>query len=68
MLSAVRPNGDDSIEAFEAAGGARALLKQLESLLDLDAMTVTGKTLRENLAGFTCATRRSFVRWSRRSP
>ncbi len=53
VLSAVRPNGDDSIEAFDAAGGARAVMKQLERLLDLDAMTVTGKTLRENLAGFT---------------
>jgi dihydroxy-acid dehydratase len=47
----VRPNGDDSIEAFEAAGGARALLKQLEPLLERGAMTVTGKTLGENLAG-----------------
>jgi dihydroxy-acid dehydratase len=50
VLSAVRPNGDDSIEAFEAAGGARALLKQLESLLDLSARTVTGRTLGENLS------------------
>src|SRR5512138_175395 len=51
VLSAVRPNGDDTIDAFEAAGGARALLKQLGPLLDLDVLTVTGKTLRENLAG-----------------
>jgi dihydroxy-acid dehydratase len=51
VLSAVRPNGDDSIEAFDAAGGARALLKQLEPLLDTSALTVTGKTLGENLAG-----------------
>jgi dihydroxy-acid dehydratase len=51
VLAAVRPNGDDSIEAFEAAGGARAVLKQLEDRLDLDALTVTGKTLRANLAG-----------------
>jgi dihydroxy-acid dehydratase len=29
VLSAVRPNGPDSIEAFEAAGGAQALLQQL---------------------------------------
>ena len=50
VLSAVRPNGDDSIEAFEAAGGARALLKQLEPLLDTDVLTVTGQTLAENLA------------------
>jgi dihydroxy-acid dehydratase len=50
VLSAVRPNGQDSIEAFEAAGGARALLKQLAPLLDLNARTVTGRTLRENLS------------------
>jgi dihydroxy-acid dehydratase len=52
VLAAVRPNGDDSIEAFESAGGARAVLKRLEPLLDLDALTVTGRTLRDNLAGF----------------
>ena len=51
VLSAVAPNGTDTIDAFETAGGARALLKQLESLLDLDALTVTGRTLRDNLAG-----------------
>jgi dihydroxy-acid dehydratase len=50
VLSAVRPNGDDSIEAFEAAGGARALMKQLEPLLDTRVLTVTGKTLAQNLA------------------
>lgn len=51
VLSAVRPNGEDSIEAFEEAGGAAALLKQLEPRLDLDVLTVTGATLRENLTG-----------------
>jgi dihydroxy-acid dehydratase len=50
VLSAVSPNGSDSIEAFEAAGGARALMKQLESLLDLEALTVTGRTVHDNLA------------------
>jgi dihydroxy-acid dehydratase len=50
VLSAVAPNGTDTIEAFEAAGGAKALLKQLEPLLDLNAKTVTGRTLGENLA------------------
>jgi dihydroxy-acid dehydratase len=51
VLSAVRPNGDDSIEAFEAAGGALALLKQLEPLLECDALTVTGRSIGANLAG-----------------
>ena len=50
VLSAVAPNGTDTIEAFEAAGGTKALMLQLESLLDLTAMTVTGKTVADNLA------------------
>jgi dihydroxy-acid dehydratase len=49
VLSAVRPNGDHSIEDFDAAGGARALLKQLEPVLDAGVLTVTGNTLGENL-------------------
>jgi dihydroxy-acid dehydratase len=55
VLSAVRPNGEDSIEAFDAAGGARAIMKQLEPLLELDVMTVTGATMRDNLAAVTVA-------------
>ena len=35
--------------AFDAAGGASSVLKQLEPLIDRDVMTVTGRTLRENL-------------------
>ena len=45
VLSAVRPNGEDSIEQFEDAGGAQALLKQLEPVLDTGALTVTGATV-----------------------
>jgi dihydroxy-acid dehydratase len=55
VLSAVRPNGEESIENFEAAGGARAVMKQLEPLLDASALTCTGKTVAENLAGVTVA-------------
>jgi len=50
VLSAVAPNGADTIDAFEAAGAAKGLLKQLEPLLDGSALTCTGKTVRENLA------------------
>jgi dihydroxy-acid dehydratase len=49
-LSAVRPNGEDTIEMFEDAGGAPALLKQLEPVLDTGALTVTGATVADNLA------------------
>jgi dihydroxy-acid dehydratase len=55
VLSAIRPNGEDRIEDFEAAGGARAVLKQLGDLIDPSARTCTGKTLAENLRGFDVA-------------
>ena len=55
VLAAVRPVGDRFIEEFEAAGGCRALMKQLEPLLDRDALTVTGHTVRENLEGVIVA-------------
>ena len=55
LLAAIRPNGEVPIEAFEDAGGARAATKQLEPLLHGDALTVTGRTVAENLAGVTVA-------------
>ncbi|WP_217437506.1 MULTISPECIES: dihydroxy-acid dehydratase [unclassified Paenibacillus] len=51
LLSAVRPNGEHTIEQFEAAGGAQAVLKQLESFLHTDTITVSGRTIKENLHG-----------------
>jgi dihydroxy-acid dehydratase len=50
ILSAVMPIGKDTIEQFEDAGGARGVMKQLESMLDTSAMTVTGRTVADNLA------------------
>ena len=55
LLARVRPNGPDAIEEFEAAGGALALLKQLETLLDLSAPSVDGRNLGEILATATVA-------------
>src|SRR5580692_3224073 len=55
LLTAIRPNGETPIEDFEDAGGTRALMKQLEPLLDGGALTVTGRTVAENLAGVTVA-------------
>jgi dihydroxy-acid dehydratase len=52
VLSAVRPTGHVRIEQFEDAGGARAVLKRLENRIDTSALTCTGKTLAENLAGY----------------
>lgn len=52
VLSAVRPTGEVRIEQFEDAGGARAVLKRLESRIDTSVLTCTGKTLAENLADY----------------
>jgi dihydroxy-acid dehydratase len=52
VLSGVRPIGEHTIEQFEAAGGCRAVMKQLEPLLDTRVRTVSGGTLADNLAGF----------------
>jgi dihydroxy-acid dehydratase len=52
LLANVRPSGDKYLmEDFYYAGGLRALLSELKDLLHLDARTVNGKTLGENLAG-----------------
>ena len=51
VLAALRPVGEHLIEEFEAAGGARALLAQLQPLLQTAAMTVTGESLQHNLQG-----------------
>lgn len=52
-LAAVRPNGAVRIEQFEDAGGARAILKQLEPLLHHDVLVASGKTLAADLADVT---------------
>ncbi|MFH1757004.1 MAG: dihydroxy-acid dehydratase [Pseudomonadota bacterium] len=47
----IKPSGKFSMLGLEDAGGVPAVLSELLDLLDLDVLTVTGKTLRENLAG-----------------
>jgi dihydroxy-acid dehydratase len=52
LLANVRPSGDRYLmEDFYYAGGLRALLAELKDLLHLEARTVNGRTLGENLAG-----------------
>ena len=51
-IANVRPVGQDYLmEDFFYAGGLRALMKQIEDRLDTSCLTVTGKTLGENLEG-----------------
>jgi dihydroxy-acid dehydratase len=51
MLANLRPSGKYLMEDFYYAGGLPALLKALSPHLDLGCMTITGKTLGENIAG-----------------
>ena len=51
VLADVAPSGRFLMEDFFYAGGLRALQSRLAPLLDLSCMTVTGKTLGENIAG-----------------
>jgi dihydroxy-acid dehydratase len=51
VVANLRPSGKYLMEDFFYAGGLRALLANIGSLLDLNAMTVTGKSLGENIAG-----------------
>lgn len=55
VLAGVRPIGDHLIEQFEAAGGCRALMKQLQPLLKTDARTVTGAAVEDNLRPYSVA-------------
>jgi dihydroxy-acid dehydratase len=50
QITQVKPNGPDRIEQLDTAGGCAGAMKQLQSTLDLDVLTVTGKRLRDNLA------------------
>jgi dihydroxy-acid dehydratase len=51
VIANVRPSGKYLMEDFFYAGGLRALMGELRDLLDLSCMTVTGRTLGENIEG-----------------
>ena len=52
VIANIRPSGDKYLmEDFFYAGGLPGLMEQIRGSLHLDAMTVTGKTLGENIKG-----------------
>ncbi|MET0277940.1 MAG: L-arabinonate dehydratase [Pseudorhodoplanes sp.] len=50
VIANISPSGKFLMEDFYYAGGLRALMAELRGLLDLDCLTVTGKTIGENIA------------------
>jgi len=52
VIANIRPSGDKYLmEDFYYAGGLPALMSRIRDKLDLTALTVTGRTLGENIAG-----------------
>ena len=51
FLLNLKPSGQYLMEDFYYAGGVPALMNRISHLLDLDNVTVTGKTLGQNIAG-----------------
>lgn len=50
VLVNLKPSGDGYMEDFHRAGGMEVTLQELKPKLNLDTLTVTGKTLGERLA------------------
>jgi dihydroxy-acid dehydratase len=50
-LCSMIPSGPYALEDLHAAGGIPALMNELKPLLNMDALTVTGKSIGENVAG-----------------
>ena len=51
LIANLRPSGQYLMEDFHDAGGLRALLERIRDLLHTECLTVTGRTLGENIAG-----------------
>jgi dihydroxy-acid dehydratase len=62
VLLDLKPTGSHYMQDLFAAGGLRAVLCELKDLLDLDCMTVTGRTLGEHLAAPPAFVDRGVVR------
>ncbi len=50
VIANLRPSGAFLMEDFYYAGGLRALLKRLGDMIDTTSMTITGRTLAEDIA------------------
>ena len=51
VIANITPSGKYLMEDFFYAGGLRALMAEMKNLLDLSCITVTGRSLGDNIAG-----------------
>jgi dihydroxy-acid dehydratase len=58
VIANIRPSGEFLMEDFYDAGGLPALLNRIRHLLHLDAPTVNGRTLGQNIEGVTVCNER----------
>ena len=62
LLVNVKPHGQYPVGEFGRAGGVRAVMKELAPLLHGDCLTVSGRTVAENLASAETAFNREVIR------
>ena len=51
LIANIQPSGEFLMEEFYDAGGLRGLMNKIRDLLNLDCMTVNGKTIGQNIEG-----------------
>ncbi|HNR09550.1 MAG TPA: IlvD/Edd family dehydratase [Saprospiraceae bacterium] len=54
LLANLQPSGEFFVEDLYYAGGLPAVMKEMESFLHGDALTVNGKTVHENISSAKC--------------
>jgi dihydroxy-acid dehydratase len=62
VLANIRPSGKFLMEDFYYAGGITALMAEIQDLLNLDCLTVNGRSLGENLASSAAITNAEVIR------
>lgn len=62
QVASIYPASPYDMVDFYEAGGVEAILKEIEGMLNRGCLTVTGKTLGENLAAQAFTTRREVIR------
>jgi len=65
LLVNLMPSGQYLMEDFYYAGGVPAVMKELSRALHLDAMTVSGKTIGEEIANAPCYSREVIATWDK---